>query len=156
MSAAVGVVDDIREAVDGLRVRVGPLQGDLDMHLSLVAHLCSEYVQNLLVNDLLLLVHRLNVLPQATVVLVLDLYRIPSAEVTQPYLQAGIEECRSPQSGIDMLEVVFRHIAEDGHVGLEVDFCPCAVGFTSSLQCSLPIAPRIFLIPHFAIPVDGH
>ena len=83
MSTSIGVVYDVGEAVDGLRVGIGPLQGDLDVHLPLISLLGAKDVQNLFVNNFFLLVHRLNVFSEPTVVLVLDFDGFFTTEVTQ-------------------------------------------------------------------------
>ena len=44
VSSSVGVVDDVREAVDNLGIGIGPLQGNLDMHFALVTMLGTEDV----------------------------------------------------------------------------------------------------------------
>ena len=156
VSASIGVVDDVGEAVNRLRVRIGPLHGDLNLDLALVAVFGSEDVQDLVVNDLLFLVHCLYVLLQATVVLVLNLDRVFAAEVAQPDLQAGVEEGRTAQSDIDLIEIEFCDIFEDSRVGFEIDLRPRGIGLPGGFQCCLLFTFDVFLGPYLATSIDSH
>ena len=107
-------------------------------------------------DNLLLLVHRHDVFLQAAVVLVLNLDSIFASKIPHPDSQTGVQKSSPAHPGVDLLEIELNDVAEDGHIGLEVDCRTSGVGFTSRLQGGLALASDVLLTPHLASSVDGH
>ena len=155
MSSTIGVVDDVGETVNVLRIGIGPLQGYFDMNLALVAIFRTENMDDFVVNLVLLLVHLGDIFLQTTLVGVVDFNRIFTAKVAQNDLQASIEEGGAAHSGVDHLEIELDDIAEDAEIWFERDFRARRIGLPAGLQFRVRDSESVFLMPDSSFPMNN-